>query len=410
MNIASALSQWLIEQLEVMPTDLLRQGGELPLSQRIIEHLMGQREAAEVRALLASPASGQERVATVLLPGIMGSLLSSIRGISALLWVNPPVITSGYVNLLDLDDEGTGDRSPDVDVVPVGIEKFVYLKLILTLARETRLYEFPYDWRRQMEWNADILAQSISRWAQADPQRRFVLVGHSMGGLLARTYLARHPAQAERHVEQLVMLGSPVYGAPDAIMVFWGSSLSARLVSGLHEGNDVRRFASNLPSTYQLLPPPRELFPSGRRYPADWELYDARAWGQPIVRQDRLDMARALHLALANSDPQIPCAQIAGCNRPTLTDVWISEGATLGQEPIRVQNGTGLDSGDDTVPLWSAAAPGLPTYYVEEGHHQLPGNPAVLAAVLDLIRGAQPTLPTAVPPPVASLRLSARCP
>ena len=399
MNIASALSQWLVEQLEVMPTDLLRQGSEFPLSQRIIEHLMGQREAAEVRALLASPTSGQERVATILLPGIMGSLLSSIRGISALLWVNPTVITSGYVNLLDLDDEGTGDRSPDVEIVPTGIEKFVYLKLILTLARETRLYEFPYDWRRQLEGSADLLAQSIERWSQADPERRFVLVGHSMGGMLARTYLARHPAQAERHIERLIMLGSPIYGAPDAIMTFWGNSLPAHVVSGLHADNNVLRFVSNLPSTYQLLPPPRELFPTDRRYPADWDLYDAKAWGQPAVRQDRLDGARALYVALAQADPQIPCAQIAGCNRSTLTDVWIGEGADPTRGPIRVQSEAGADSGDDTVPLWSATAPGIPTYYLEEGHHLLPSNTEVLAAVLRLIHGEEPDLPVAVPPP-----------
>ena len=106
MKLTRALSQWLVEQLEVMPVDVIRQGSEAPLSHLVLEHLMGQREAAEVRALLASPVSGENRVATVLLPGIMGSLLASTRGISTLLWVNPTIITNGYINLLDLDDEG----------------------------------------------------------------------------------------------------------------------------------------------------------------------------------------------------------------------------------------------------------------------------------------------------------------
>ena len=338
MKLTRILSQWLIEQLEVMPVDVIRQSSEAPLSHLVLEHLMGQREAAEVRALLASPVTGEERVATVLLPGIMGSLLSSTQGISTLLWVNPTIISNGYINLLDLDDDGVSDRSPDVNIVPVGIEKFVYLKLILTLARETRLYEFPYDWRRRLEGNADLLAAAIERWSAASPERRFVLVGHSMGGLLARTYLARHPAQAERHVERLVMIGSPIYGAPDAAMVFWGNSLASRLVSGLHPSNDVVRFASNLPSTYQLLPPPPEFFPSGRRYPADWDMYDARAWGLEGIRQDRLDAARHLYAALADSDPQLPCAQIAGCNHQTLTDIWLNERASLAHEPVLIHN------------------------------------------------------------------------
>ncbi len=325
-----------------------------------------------MRALLSSPTGGHERVATVLLPGIMGSLLASTRGISTLLWLNPTIIANGYINLLDLDDEGTGDRSPDVDVVPVGIEKFVYLKLILTLARETRLYEFPYDWRRRLEWNADLLAQAIDRWAAASPERRFILVGHSMGGMLARTYLARHPAQAERQIERLVMLGSPIYGAPDAVMVFWGQSLASRLAYGLHPGNDAVRFASNLPSTYQLLPPPPELFPAGRPYPVDWDLYDASAWGLDTIRQDHLDAARRLHDVLAHSDPQVPCVQIAGCNQQTLTDVSLRERATLSQLPVMIHTEQGQDSGDDTVPIWSSTAAGIPTYYVEERHHYLP--------------------------------------
>ena len=288
--------------------------------------------------------------------------------------------------------------------MPVGIEKFVYLKLILTLARETRLYEFPYDWRRRLEWNADLLAAAIDRWSSASPERRFVLVGHSMGGMLARTYLARHPAQAERHVERLIMIGSPIYGAPDAAMVFWGDSLASHLVSGLHPGNDVVRFASNLPSTYQLLPPPPEFFPHGRPYPVDWDMYDAAAWGLETVRQDRLDAARDLHASLADSDPQIPCVQIAGCNHPTLTDIWLNGRATTSQTPILVHNEHGEDSGDDTVPLWSATAPGVPTYYVEERHHFLPGNRRVLDAVLSLIREEEPELPSAVPAPTTAPR------
>ena len=95
----------------------------------------------------------------------MGSLLASIRGISAMLWLNTTVLAQGQLDLLDLNEDGTDDRSPDVEIVPVGIEKLTYLRMILTLAKETRLYEFPYDWRRHLEDSADRLHRTFVRTA-----------------------------------------------------------------------------------------------------------------------------------------------------------------------------------------------------------------------------------------------------
>jgi hypothetical protein len=48
----------------------------------------------------------------VLLPGIMGSLLASVRGISAVLWFNPTVVLDGHINLLDLNDDGDAIDRP----------------------------------------------------------------------------------------------------------------------------------------------------------------------------------------------------------------------------------------------------------------------------------------------------------
>lgn len=401
-DLSSAFSQWLLAQLEMMPLSLLRQGAESRTPSRLVEVLLGEREAAEVRALLSRPPGDQPRTATVLIPGIMGSLLASVRGIGALIWLNPEVIANGHINLLDLDDDGRADRSPDVDIMPVGIEKITYLKLIVTLAREARLYEFPYDWRRHIEHNADQLHVCIQRWAQNDPTRRFTLVGHSMGGMVARTYLARHPREAEAKVERVILIGSPIHGAPIAACIFTGQTQPSRLVARLHDSNDVVRFASGLPSTYQLLPPPRDLWRAQRDYPADWDLYDAAAWGQAPVRQLFLDDAHWLHALLAHSDPQMECVQIAGCYQRTPTDVYriAPEAEGLGPAELgMVTQEDGPDSGDELVPLWSTQAEGVTTYYVEESHHALPANDRVLDAVTALIHGGPCPLPDALPPP-----------
>lgn len=404
MDFANIVGQWLLEQLEMVPADLIRQRANLRPWTWLFDRVLGKREAAELQALLDRPPSGRARVATVLIPGIMGSLLASTVGISALLWLNPTLLTNGGLNLLDLNEDGTGDRSPDVQIVPVGIEKLTYLKMILLLAKETRLYEFPYDWRRHLELSADHLHRSIERWSMSDPERRFALIGHSMGGLVARTYLARHPKEAERRISKVLMVGTPLQGATLAGLIFTGGTLPARIVTHLHPDNDVLGFAANLPASYQLLPPPPELFGADRPYPMNWDIYDAAAWGVSHLRQDYLDDARRLHEVWAKSDPQVEMVNIAGCHRRTLTDLWQAEVEDGEAETPRpnftlVHQERGEDSGDDSVPLWSARRKGVTTYYVEERHQLLPGNQQVLDALLELLHDGSCALPTAVPRP-----------
>ncbi|MHB0857057.1 MAG: esterase/lipase family protein [Anaerolineae bacterium] len=407
MDLANALSTWLFNRLELMPREFLRDA-PLRTTEQILDRILGAREGAEVRALLAQPQTGNPSIATILLPGMMGSLLASIRGISALLWINPAVVTDGRINLLDLNDDGHADKSPDVEILPIGIEKFTYFKLILTLARESRLYEFPYDWRKRIEHSAHLLHQSMERWSEAYPLRRFVLVGHSMGGLVARTYMALYPREAEHRIERVILIGSPLAGSPTSTLIFTGQTTPSQIVSRLHTDNDVVRFAANLPSSYQVLPPPTQYYGCARPYPMNWNLYDAASWGIPCIRQDYLDEASRWHGLLAASDPQCEMVHIAGCHRSTITDVWRCEKdvASAGGQPhlTIVRQECGDDSGDDTVPLWSVAHPHITTYYVEERHQLLPSNADVLDAVADLIHGEQPELPQRVPTPAPVLQ------
>lgn len=400
MRLGSALVGWILGQMESLPIELLRVDrlGGAPL--RVLDMVYGEQEAEEVRALLNRPADGGLRANTVLLPGLMGSLLASVRGISAMLWVNPTVITDGHINLLDLSEDGRHDRSPDVEIVPVGIEKLTYLKLIVALSRASRLYEFPYDWRRHLEYNAGLLRESIWRWQGAETRRRFVLVGHSLGGMLARTYLALYPDEAERFVERVVLIGSPLRGAAMTVLAFTGESVAGQLVARLGPGNDVVGFVRNLPVSYQLLPPPAELFFCHRPYPLNWDPYDAAAWGLEGIRQDYLDDALRLHRRLAAADPQVEIVQIAGCHQNTVTDVAALASEVAGDPCFRrATQECGPDSGDGVVPLWSVCTEGVPAYYVEELHQTMPGNARVIDAVLSLARGDEPDLPSELPEP-----------
>ncbi len=393
MNTSDLLANWSVLSLDQVETRL--QAGD---DTEALTQLFGAEEVDELLDMADQPRVRGAQEAVVLLPGIMGSLLHSIRGVTTLLWINPLLFLQGKSAYLELNEDGTGDCSPSVETVPLALEKLCYMKIGLTFRRHVELYEFPYDWRLPMESNGDILAECIERWADGNPQKQFTLVGHSMGGLVSRAYLARHTAMAERRVKHLIMHGTPHFGAAGAVEnLIMGNRMMA-IVAKLNEKNMLHRLLLNMPSAYQLVPAPRDaLFPSQGAYPANWDLYDAAAWQLEGVRQDYLDAGSRFHQLLADSDPQVQITQIAGCNQDTV--VAVRRETDQHEKPsyqlIRKEEGT--DGGDGTVPHWSAVLPGATMYYIEEIHRNLPKNKKVIQATLDLIRGQTPSLATEIP-------------
>ncbi|MHB1317898.1 MAG: hypothetical protein ACYCYF_04675, partial [Anaerolineae bacterium] len=171
-DLSSAFVQWLLSQAEGIAPGILKEGADSLTLDRLLSTAMATRESTNLRALLDTPADAEYRSPVIFIPGIMGSLLASTRGISAILWLNPTLVMNGYLNLLDVSEDGESDASPDVDIVPFGIEKVTYLHIIQALARHTRLYEFPYDWRKSIISSAHQLHAAVQRWTIADPSRR----------------------------------------------------------------------------------------------------------------------------------------------------------------------------------------------------------------------------------------------
>ncbi len=393
MNTNDLLMNWSTLSLDEIETRL-----EDGTDEEAATQLFGANELEEMHTLVERPPAGGAREAVVLLPGVMGSLLSSIRGVTTLLWINPLLFLKGQAHYLELNEDGTADASPEVDVVPIALEKLNYAKIALALRKQVDLYEFPYDWRRPIEWNGDLLGQYLERWAAGKPGQRFTLVGHSMGGLVSRAYLARHTAAAEQRIERVIMLGTPHFGAATAVENLLQGNRMMDIAGKLNDQNAPRRLLLNLPSVYQLLPAPPPLFPSHRPYPANWDLYDAAAWELEGMRQDYLDGGRAFYQMLAGADPQVELIQIAGCNSDTIVEVQRRTGAGGEPEYDVIRTDEGPDAGDATVPLWSALLPGATIYYAEEIHRHLPKNKQVIEASLDLIHGGKGDLPTELPP------------
>jgi hypothetical protein len=193
------------------------------------------------------------------------------------------------------------------------------------------------------------------------------------------------------------------------IGAFAGSNLAARILKRLHPDNHVSQLACRSPGVYQLLPPPPSLVPSDVDYPFDWDLYDAKAWHVPGIRQTYLDGTARLYRRLLRSDPQVEMWQIAGYQQPTIVKVCQNQdsgvssgGAVEGDMYSYVREKVGQAGGDGVVPLWAVTYKNINMLYVSCEHSQLPGDDAVLRALIDLAQGETPTLDTCVQEPATS--------
>jgi pimeloyl-ACP methyl ester carboxylesterase len=351
--------------------------------------LVGYDAAKAIQQTAALPRECSPGDAAVLLPGVMGSMLLSTHGTIELLWINPLLFLNGNGGYL------AGDPAvPEIDAVPFSLEKLSYTKIVMQLRQRYPVFEFPYDWRMPVEQAVAQLQACLERWAAANPDKRFTLIGHSMGGVVIRAYLARHAAWAEQHVKRAITLGAPYLGAPSMIEnLCLGNSMCATM-DKLNPKNNLQKVLLTMPGIYQLLPVPPELFPSGQDYPANWNLYDSGDWHLDGLRQPFLDATRAFHTFTAQQDPQVELIQIAGCNLPTT--ISLTQTFTPTETPqfsLAKSN-----EGDNTVPYWSAVSCGARVYYIQEVHRDLPNNSKVIQAVMDLIETGACALPNQPPP------------
>jgi pimeloyl-ACP methyl ester carboxylesterase len=115
---------------------------------------------------------------------------------------------------------------------------------------DQQVFKFPYDWRASNRWAAEALdafiRPKLHAWRQSSgaADAKLWLVGHSMGGIVARYFLeALGGAEITRH---LITIGTPHRGAPKAVNA---------LVNGLGLGPlDFSGVIRSFASTYELLP------------------------------------------------------------------------------------------------------------------------------------------------------------
>ena len=117
---------------------------------------------------------------------------------------------------------------------------YSYLKFTLSLRKagfDAVLLD--YDWRRDIATLGKLLADRIA----ADGRDDVALIGHSMGGLVARAALTH---AAGKHVSQLIMLGTPNAGSLAAVQALRGTYSVVRKIAMLDLRHDAEYLARNV--------------------------------------------------------------------------------------------------------------------------------------------------------------------
>lgn len=279
----------------------------------------GARRVPNLERIFEGARARQGKRPIIVVPGVLGSELVN-RETGEVVWVSALRSRDDGLSLpTDADLDSNKDDLVPRDIVrraklaPVVPEIYVYQDLIDALQkfagyREVRwdaatagderdtFYVFAYDWRRDNVRSAQELVARIEELKQrlGQPDLRFDIVAHSMGGLVAR-YAAMYGAAdlrtdepttrptwaGARHINSVFMFGTPNEGSMEAFATLLGGySITEGLRRRVPLLNKLSRTdALTIPSTYQLLPAgSAATFLDERLEPLTLDLFDPALW------------------------------------------------------------------------------------------------------------------------------------
>jgi hypothetical protein len=182
------------------------------------------------------------------------------------------------------------------------------------------VFTAPYDWRVSLDLGQSVNAVDRYLVPAIDEAKRnanegqgadmVILVAHSSGGLLARSYL--QGSHYRNDVAKLVMLGTPNLGTMAGYAMYEGSGFpdvfsvadpDATLRALGKEPGDCTYFRDHIPSALELMPPPSEPY-------LRWDTAGSPSYEPPVYRNDFLETLNASLTTLAD---RLPFSQIYTC-------------------------------------------------------------------------------------------------
>jgi pimeloyl-ACP methyl ester carboxylesterase len=333
----------------------------------------------------------------VVIHGIMGAELSAFnrKGAGEQVWAKVLRLVGGWLERLRLSEDGRSEFDDQFDVRATGIMKRYYGELMLSLALDWNVRAFWFDWRKDLNLAAGSLSEQIRNWFPDSAPVH--IVAHSMGGLVARTFIKNDPKRWEAMVDKqtnlktggrLIMLGTPNHGSFAATQVITGLEGLVRklaLIDLRHSLTELRAILNTFVGTYQMLPSPLAM---GSMEP----LYRAQTYGDELkVSQHHLDNALKHHEALSKIVYPDRMIYVAGYDQPTFSN--IKDFSNLGSlDAYEVSM-----NGDGRVPhalgfLETAAGEKVPNYFINEAHGDLTKNGVVFDALSQLLETGETTI------------------
>ncbi|HEX4140608.1 MAG TPA: hypothetical protein VHY09_09695 [Candidatus Methylacidiphilales bacterium] len=259
-------------------------------------------------------------------PCVWGSIdaIRSAKYYLALRMPNPldarPLLSAGPLDVYGKFVDGITDdhdSEPDFHPYTEGVDFFT----------------FAYDWRQEI---ATVLAPqlkvALQKYADAHEERtgipapdtKFVIIAHSMGGLVARTFLSENPDWADR-IAAMYLVGTPNLGSVKAIKTLvvgpgglkenaigFPASLLNLLPSNV-DANLTKLVAITRPSLYELLP------------------FDDPRWECVAADGSRTRIGALDLLSVGSWEPYWPSA---GVERRVYLDDWLKKREAEGRKKI----------------------------------------------------------------------------
>jgi pimeloyl-ACP methyl ester carboxylesterase len=304
------------------------------------------------------------------LPGIMGTRLKDSTG---LVWLDQQRLSVDGIAPLAIEAAG---------VETDGIVKLGYQRLEQHFAATYNVVLFAYDWRRSVADAADRLAAEVE--ARHKTGNLVRIIAHSMGGLVARAMIARHPELWKTICTsggRLLQLGTPNKGSFTILRLLWGVESMVQMLEMLDPRQTKQQICETLvayPGVLDMLPETTD----GRFFDASWWSKDHGQLASPSPAE--LRRVDALRSTIASGD-KTAIVYVAGASDATPANLSFEESGPVWETTVE---------GDGTVPDALGFIAGVPVYYADAVHGDLANQPAAFDGFAEILAmGATSKLP-----------------